>query len=45
MDKRFLNYTKSKGNDLSSVVREGDNWCLCEDRFYQAYKAGKVLQK
>ena len=42
MDKRVLNYTKSKGNDLSSVVREGDNWCLCEDRFYQAYKAGKA---
>ena len=42
MDKRFLNYTKSKGNDLSSVVREGDNWCLCEDRFYEAYKAGKA---
>ena len=42
MDKSFLNYTKSKGNDLSSVVREGDNWCLCEDRFYEAYKAGKA---
>ena len=42
MDKRFLNYTKSKGNDLSSVVKEGDNWCLCEDRFYEAYKAGKA---
>ncbi len=42
MDKRFLNYTKSKGNDLSRVVREGDNWCLCEDRYYQAYKAGKA---
>ena len=42
MDKRFLNYTKSKGNDLSGVVREGDNWCLCEDRYYQAYKAGRA---
>ena len=33
MDKRFLEYTKSQGNDLSSVVKEGDNWCLCEDRY------------
>ena len=42
MDKRFLNYTRSKGNDLSGVVRQGDNWCVCEDRYYQAYKAGKA---
>ena len=29
MDPEFLNYTKSKNNDLSSVVKPGDKWCLC----------------
>lgn len=42
MNKRFLNYTKKKGNDLSSVVKPGDNWCLCEYRWNQAYKDGKA---
>tara|TARA_A100001015_G_scaffold276084_1_gene333997 strand:- start:167 stop:874 length:708 start_codon:yes stop_codon:yes gene_type:complete len=42
MDKPFLEYTASKGNDLSSVVKPGDNWCLCEDRYYEAYKKGKA---
>lgn len=42
MDKRFLEYTKSQGNNLSSVVKEGDNWCLCENRYHEAYKAGKA---
>ena len=29
MDKKFLDYTAKKGNDLSSVVEPGDKWCLC----------------
>ena len=41
MDEDFLNYTKDKGNDLSSVVKPGENWCLCEYRWNQAYKDGK----
>ena len=32
MDQDFLDYTASKGNDLSSVVEEGDRWCLCQNR-------------
>jgi len=40
MDNNFLNYTKSKGNDLSSVVSKGDKWCLCEKRWEEAYAAG-----
>merc|ERR1711966_574815 len=39
MDKRFLDYSASRGNNLRSVVKEGENWCLCQDRYYQAYKA------
>ena len=42
MNKKFLNYTKKKGNDLSSVVKPGDNWCLCEYRWNQAYNDGKA---
>ena len=42
MDNRFLNYTKSEGNDLSSVVKAGEKWCLCEDRWKEAYDANKA---
>ena len=42
MNKKFLNYTKKKGNDLSSVVKPGDKWCLCEYRWNEAYKDGKA---
>ena len=47
MDKKFLEYTKSKGNDLYSVVKPGDKWCLCENRWNEAYLdnvAPKVIQ-
>ena len=42
MDKEFLEYTKSKKNDLSSVVKPGENWCLCEYRWNQAFEDGKA---
>ena len=42
MDKDFLEYTKNKDNDLSSVVKPGENWCLCEYRWNQAFKDGKA---
>jgi hypothetical protein len=32
----------SKGNDLSSVVKPGDKWCICQDRYYEAYKNNKA---
>ncbi len=40
MTKEFLDYTKEKGNDLSSVVKPGQNWCLCQYRWNQAFKDG-----
>jgi uncharacterized protein (DUF2237 family) len=40
MTKEFLDYTKSKGNDLYSVAKPGDKWCLCEYRWHQAFKDG-----
>ena len=42
----FLDYTKSKGNDLSTPrdsfhgLKDGDNWCLCALRWKQALKDG-----
>lgn len=42
----FLDYTKSKGNDLSTPgdsfpgLKAGDNWCLCALRWKQALNAG-----
>ena len=38
MNKRFLNYTAKKGNDLSSVVKPGDKWCLCANRWLEAWQ-------
>ena len=38
----FLDYSKSKGNDLSSVVKENEKWCLCEERWRQAWKEQKA---
>ena len=44
MDEQFMNYTKSKGNDLSNVVKSNQNWCICEDRWNQAFKDNKAPQ-
>lgn len=41
MDKDFLKYTSRKGNNLNSVVKPGDNWCLCEKRWEESYMDGK----
>ena len=44
----FLDYTKSKGNDLSTPneyfpgLKDGDNWCLCALRWKEAMNAGKA---
>lgn len=48
MTEAFLEYTKSKGNDLSTPrpeynfpgLRPGDGWCLCALRWREAYEAG-----
>jgi uncharacterized protein (DUF2237 family) len=43
---RFLNFTKSQGNDLISSsgsfpgLKEGDRWCLCVLRWLEAYRSG-----
>ncbi len=45
---RFLEFTKSRGNDLSSPIpgssfpglKPGDRWCLCALRWKEALVAG-----
>ncbi len=46
----FLEFSASVGNDLSTPmpqwsfpgVRPGDQWCLCAERWVQAFRAGKA---
>jgi uncharacterized protein (DUF2237 family) len=46
----FLEFSKSRGNDLSTAVPEfgfpglepGDRWCLCAPRWQEAWEAGKA---
>lgn len=48
MDDRFLEFSKSKGNDLVTPRKEygfkglkkGDSWCLCAMRWEEARQAG-----
>ena len=46
MTDEFLDYTKSKGNDLKTKqgdfpgLKEGDNWCLCALRWREALEVG-----
>lgn len=48
MTKEFLEYTRFKGNDLSTPrpefefpgLKPGDSWCLCATRWLQAQKEG-----
>ena len=47
--KDFLDFTKSRGNDLSTPrrpsfpgLKHGDYWCLCAVRWLEAFKLGKV---
>ncbi len=44
----FLDFTKSRGNDLQTPnpnfnfpgLKPGDKWCLCANRWKEAHKAG-----
>ena len=49
VDDEFLQFTKSKGNDLITPIPgmfpglvPGDKWCLCILRWLEAYNAGKA---
>ena len=46
----FLEFSRSRGNDLVTPMpqhgfpglKPGDHWCLCVDRWVEAYQAGKA---
>jgi len=48
LTEQFLQFSKSRGNDLSTPMpqynfpglKAGDQWCLCAGRWVEAYKAG-----
>lgn len=48
MNEAFLEFSKSRGNDLSTPnpaydfpgLREGDRWCVCAQRWQEALEAG-----
>lgn len=50
MTEEFLEFSASRGNDLSTPIpeygfpglRPGDQWCLCALRWQEAYLAGKA---
>jgi hypothetical protein len=50
MTSEFLDFSKSRGNDLSTPVSEfgfpglktGDRWCLCAPRWQEAFEAGRA---
>jgi uncharacterized protein (DUF2237 family) len=50
MSAEFLQFSKSRGNDLSTPVPEfefpglkpGDRWCLCAPRWQEAFEAGQA---
>ena len=47
-DIKFLEFSKNQGNDLSTPrpeygfdgLKDGDTWCLCADRWLEAYQNG-----
>ena len=48
--KDFLEFSLSRGNDLSTPrpefgfpgLKDGDSWCLCAERWVEAYEADKA---
>ncbi len=50
--KEFLEYSRFKGNDLSTPIPEfgfpglkpGNRWCLCAERWLEAYHLGMAPQ-
>lgn len=50
MTHEFLEFSKSRGNDLSTPrlefgfegLKDGDRWCLCAPRWQEAFEAGKA---
>ncbi len=41
MNNKFLNYTQKQGNNLKSILKSGDKWCLCLNRYLESKKNNK----
>ena len=42
VNKEFLDFTKSKGNNLDKAgVKDGQKWCLCAHRWREAFDAAQ----
>lgn len=52
VSERFLEFSKLRGNDLSTPrpesgfpgLKAGDRWCLCAQRWVEAFEAGYAPQ-
>ena len=52
VDDEFLEFSKSRGNDLTrdypeynfKGLKNGDKWCLCASRWVEAYDSGMAPQ-
>jgi uncharacterized protein len=45
MTEEFLEFSKSRGNDLLTPIpefRPGDRWCLCAPRWQEAFEASQA---
>ncbi|CAF3953698.1 unnamed protein product [Adineta steineri] len=49
MTQEFLDFSLSKGNNLITPhpptfpgLKEGDKWCLCASRWFEAFQVGKA---
>lgn len=50
MNDEFLQFSKERGNDLSTPIpafqfpglKEGDKWCICMNRWIEAYEHDKA---
>ena len=50
LTEEFLDFSKSRGNDLSTPrpefgfngLKDGDKWCICAGRWTEALEAGKA---
>ena len=41
VDKEFLDFTASKGNNLNTILSPNDKWCICQHRWLEAYMQNK----
>ena len=43
IEEDFLKFSKKRGNNLYGVVKPGDHWCLCQERWNEAYESNEIM--